>query len=167
MKKFIIGCLMVGAISSYSRPASADQVPNPSGKWTVVTKSADNTVFQIDNNIYRQGQVAGFWIQSHESNGRRAANYIGTNCSNRAYQSFAGYNLNSVGNVVGKSYARSQIDFAQNGSVIAILIDAACGNSRNAQADVTKAQLEALTRNSQTSAEIINRAMESAANMFR
>lgn len=163
---------VVGAISSllcimYCQSALADQIPDPSGQWRAVAKTADNVIFQIDNNIYRQGQIVGFWMQAHEPNGKRVAAYTGANCSNRAYKGFAAYTFNSAGKIVGKNYTPSNVDVAQNGSVAAMLIDVACGNTSNAQADIVKAQLEALSRDRETNARMITETMRATMEMFK
>ncbi|MDF5724410.1 MAG: hypothetical protein PUP91_28910 [Rhizonema sp. PD37] len=58
--------------------------------------------------------------------------------------------------------------YAQNGTIIAGLIDVVCGNvATTGQTDIVQAQLEALTHRSQTNADMINRVMQSTSALFR
>ncbi len=178
MKKFIssiaASCLAVTALA-YCKPASAEQIPSPSGQWVPVVRDFNSTIYQIDRGIHRQGQFAAFWAQSHELNGGRRAAYLAANCDNKAYQNLTEFKLDSAGNIISRDEDKKAVAYARNGTPIADLINAACGNqsidpavqAQANQAQVTQAQLEALSRARQTAQEGISNAMNSTARIFK
>ena len=178
MKKLIssiaASCL-IASVVAYCKPASAGQIPSPSGQWIPVVRDFNSTVYQIDRGIHRQGQFAAFWAQSHELNGGRRAVYLAANCDNKVYQNLTEFKLDSAGNIISKDDDKKAVAYARNGTPIADLIDAACGNqsvdpavqAQANQAQITQAQLEALSRARQTAQEGISNAMSSSASIFK
>lgn len=179
MKKFI-GCIATACSFSlaftFSSSAKAQQIPAPSQQWQPISRDqSGNNIYSIDQGtVGRQGNYVGFWTQINHGSGRVAVSRIYTvgECSNEVVQPLWIVQASRQGRIIRNQKTTLQPSVAPPNSTGRILLDVACGNNspevqaQTAQAYIVKAQLEALTRARQTSADVINNAFRTSAEMF-
>lgn len=179
MKKFI-GCITavcsIGLVFAFNSGAIAQEIPLPSENWQPISRNQSNDLFLLDRGtIGRQGNFVGFWTQiNHRAGGIAVSRvYNVGNCSTNVTQPLWLVQASIQGQIIRNEKTPIEQNINTPGSVGRILLDAACGNSspevqaQTAQAEIVKAQLEALTRFRQTNADAINNAMRTTADMFK
>ena len=153
---------IASAISFLVSPANA-QIPTPTNNWHPVAQGQNGSLALIDNgSIGRNGNLVGFWFQINSPNNNVHRMYALANCSNNTYQTLWSV-IAQNGQITHNSAVSDSPAFVPAGSIGSYAYAYAC----SAPIDLVRLHLEALTRSSQTSAEMINRAMIEAARLAR
>lgn len=133
--------------------------------WVPVAQLPDGRVFSINpGDIVVQGNNRMFWVNLDYQSGNVAASrtLMAANCGTNQYTYLWFIAGDRSGQIIANEKVSVPIATAEAGSGNMALINIACTGG-----GISDPQLEALTRSRQTNAEAINRAMESAAKMFR
>jgi hypothetical protein len=89
------------------------------------------------------------------------------NCQTRLFHAISGTVYNSSGQIIN-TISNNPEEIAQPGSINEVVLVNICGfQPPTTEADLTRIQLEQLTRARQTNAEIINNAMQAGMNLYR
>ncbi len=164
MKKLIqsvaASCLVVSAIA-HCKPASADEIPLPSGQWQTVVHDSNNNILSIDQGtIARLGNFASFWTQTISPNSNVAISriYAVGDCSSGAFQTLWVAQANWRGKILANNKVNDSVSIIPPNSSDRLLLDAVCKNQNlpvSTQAFQAKmqAQLESLAHSRQTTAD--------------
>jgi hypothetical protein len=153
--KLLTGLLLA---LSWASPALAN-IPAPSNNWVVTGQAPGHTALVDAGTVARNGHHAGFWFQMNYANKTASRLYVVANCMNQTYQPFWSVVADQQGRLTqNESVSHPPINIPV-GSLGDTAYKYACFNNLT-QADI-------LSRDRQTNAEAINRAMQSVADMFR
>lgn len=153
--KRIITSIAAVAFSLFASPANA-QIPVPTNQWIPAAQGVQGDIFSIDKgSIQLTGGVYGFWVHIDHATGNIAASriFMAASCGADTIQYAWLVEANRNGQIVTNKQVNSPFMQAAVGTVNSQLINAVCTGFS------TDPNLAALTRARQTSAEVINRAM--------
>ncbi len=149
-------------------------IPMPSNQWVPVGKTPDNSIVSVDiGSLTRTGDTVGFWSQANYAEQRNpgiavSRSYINASCSNRNYQILWIATADPQGRILQNSKTEIKFDVTPE-SIADMTLQYACQNQSNPalqfqadQAKITKARLDALARDRETSARAINDAFNIA-----
>ena len=171
--KALVLVLLIKAIAPSKVLADPIQVPLPKGQWQSILNDGNGTNVAIDQgSIARQGDVTAFWLKLNSVKSANVANmYFAANCSTGANMPLWKVLADRQGRILQSVKVNQQATAAQGFDWQ--ILNVVCGNQNPAlqaqayQAEIVKAQLEALSRARQTNAEMITNVLNSTASMFK
>ena len=173
--KALVLVLLIKAIAPSKVLADPIQIPLPKGQWQTVVSDGNGTdVFLDRGSVARQGDLTAFWLKIVSTKSPTVGSmYFAANCSTGANLPLWKVLANRQGQILQSTKVVQSAGIPQPGSPDWQVLSTACKNqnpalqAQSAQAEIVKAQLEALSRNSASSAEMINNSMNSAASLFK